>query len=87
MFGSFIYRGRESGKEITSPFSILAKVKDGKITYVQSLEDTFARREGSAAQRFGEGLGGAHDVMLLGLTRRLRSCGTSIAGRRGRWPS
>ena len=41
MFGSFTYRGRESGKEITSPFSILAKVKDGKIHYVQFLEDTF----------------------------------------------
>jgi uncharacterized protein len=41
MFGSFTYRGRESGKEITSPFSILAKVTDGKIHYVQFLEDTF----------------------------------------------
>src|SRR6266404_2789646 len=37
MFGSFTYRGRESSKEITSLFSILAKVKDGKITYVQFL--------------------------------------------------
>jgi uncharacterized protein len=41
MFGSFTYRGRESGKEITSPFSLLAKVKDGRIHYVQFLEDTF----------------------------------------------
>jgi len=41
MFGSFTYRGRDSGKEITSPFSILAKVKNGKISYVQFLEDTF----------------------------------------------
>jgi ketosteroid isomerase-like protein len=41
MFGSFTYRGRESGKEITSPFSLLAKIKDGKIHYVQFLEDTF----------------------------------------------
>ena len=41
MFGSFTYRGRESGQEITSPFSILAKVTDGKIHYVQFLEDTF----------------------------------------------
>ncbi len=41
MFGSFTYRGRKSGKEITSPFSVLAKVKDGKIHYVQFLEDTF----------------------------------------------
>jgi ketosteroid isomerase-like protein len=41
MFGSFTYRARESGKEITSPFSLLAKVKDGRIHYVQFLEDTF----------------------------------------------
>jgi uncharacterized protein len=41
MFGSFTYRGRESGKEITSPFSLLAHVKDGKVSYIQFLEDTF----------------------------------------------
>jgi ketosteroid isomerase-like protein len=41
MFGSFTFRARESGNEVTSLFSILAKVKDGKITYVQFLEDTF----------------------------------------------
>jgi len=41
MFGSFTYRGREAGQEITSPFSLLAKVRDGKIHYVQFLEDTF----------------------------------------------
>jgi uncharacterized protein len=41
MFGSFTYRGRESGKEITSLFSILAKVRDGKVHYIQFLEDTF----------------------------------------------
>jgi ketosteroid isomerase-like protein len=41
MFGSFTYRGRESGKEVISPFSILAKVKNGKISFVQFLEDTF----------------------------------------------
>jgi ketosteroid isomerase-like protein len=41
MFGSFTYRGRESGKEITSPFSLLAKLRDGKIQYIQFLEDTF----------------------------------------------
>ena len=41
MFGSFTYRGRDTGKEITSLFSILAKVKDGKVSYIQFLEDTF----------------------------------------------
>jgi ketosteroid isomerase-like protein len=41
MFGSFTYRGRKSGKEITSPFSLMAHVKEGKISYIQFLEDTF----------------------------------------------
>jgi len=41
MFGSFTYRGRESGQEITSLFSLLAKVTEGRIHYVQFLEDTF----------------------------------------------
>ena len=41
MFGSFTYRGRASGQEITSPFSLLAKVREGRIHYVQFLEDTF----------------------------------------------
>ena len=41
MFGSFTYRARKSGKEITSPFSILAHVKGGKVSYIQFLEDTF----------------------------------------------
>jgi len=41
MFGSFTYRGRDTGKEITSPFSLLARLKEGKIAYVQFLEDTF----------------------------------------------
>jgi len=41
MFGSFTYRGRESGKEITSLFSILAKVQDGRVHYIQFMEDTF----------------------------------------------
>ena len=41
LFGSFTYRGRESGTEIRSPFSLFAKVTDGKIHYMQFLEDTF----------------------------------------------
>ena len=41
MFGSFTYRGRASGQEITSPFSLLAKVTEGRIHYLQFLEDTF----------------------------------------------
>ena len=41
-FGSFTYRARNTGKEVTSLFSIYAKVTGGKVSYVQFLEDTFA---------------------------------------------
>ncbi len=41
LFGVFTYRGRQSGREITSPFSVLAKTRDGRIHYIQFLEDTF----------------------------------------------
>ena len=41
LFGSFTYRGRDTGREITSLFSILAKVKNGRVFYIQFLEDTF----------------------------------------------
>jgi ketosteroid isomerase-like protein len=41
LFGSFTYKSRTLGKEITSPFALLANVTDGKISYIQFLEDTF----------------------------------------------
>jgi hypothetical protein len=41
MFGSFTYRTRGLGKEITSPFALLAKTVGGKISSVMFLEDTF----------------------------------------------
>ena len=41
VFGRFTYRSTTLGKAITSPFSILAKVRDGKVTYMQFMEDTF----------------------------------------------
>ncbi len=41
MFGSFTYRTRALGKEITSPFALLVKVTDGRISYIHFLEDTF----------------------------------------------
>lgn len=41
MFGSFTYQTRVLGKEITSPFALLAKVTGGKISYIEFLEDTF----------------------------------------------
>src|SRR5437899_683745 len=42
VFGSFTYRSVSLGKVFTSPFSIHAKVRDGKIVYFQFQEDTFA---------------------------------------------
>ena len=42
VFGSFTYRSVSVGKVFTSPFSIHAKVRDGKIVYFQFQEDTFA---------------------------------------------
>ena len=41
MFGRFTYRSVTLGKAVTSPFAILAKVKDGQITFMQFMEDTF----------------------------------------------
>ena len=41
LFGSFTYKTRTLGKEITSPFSLLAKLTGDKISYIQFLEDTF----------------------------------------------
>jgi uncharacterized protein len=52
VFGAFRYRSNSLGKEVSSPFSILVKVVDGKVTYLQFLEDSYAtaasfRKEGS----------------------------------------
>ena len=42
VFGDFRYKSHSLGKVVTSPFSILVKVVDGKVTYLQFLEDTYA---------------------------------------------
>lgn len=42
VFGSFTYRSVARGKSFRSPFSVHAKVKNGKIVYFQFMEDTFA---------------------------------------------
>jgi uncharacterized protein len=42
VFGAFTYRSVALGNRFHSPFSIHAKVKDGKITYLQFMEDTYA---------------------------------------------
>ena len=45
MFGSFTYRSKVLGKQVTSPFSVYARVVDGKCTYLQFMEDTLATTE------------------------------------------
>jgi hypothetical protein len=52
VFGDFRYRSKSLDKVVTSPFSILLKVVDGKVTYLQFLEDSYAtassfRKDGS----------------------------------------
>lgn len=41
LFGSFTLRSKNLDKSCVSPFAVYAKVKDGKLTYMQYMEDTF----------------------------------------------
>jgi hypothetical protein len=52
--GDFRYKSRSLEKMVPSPFSILVKVVNGKVTYLQFLEDSYAtaasfRKDGSWA--------------------------------------
>jgi hypothetical protein len=42
VFGDFRYKSNSLGNVVSSPFSILVKVVDGKVTYLQFLEDSYA---------------------------------------------
>ncbi len=42
VFGRFTYRSVTLGKVVTSPFSILARVENERVVYMQFMEDTFA---------------------------------------------
>ena len=42
VFGRFTYTSSKLLKTVTSPFGIFCKVRDGKVTYMQFMEDTFA---------------------------------------------
>jgi uncharacterized protein len=42
MFGRFTYRSTVLGKIVISPFAIFARCHDGRCTYLQFMEDTFA---------------------------------------------
>lgn len=41
LFGSFTYKAIATGKQVTSPFSLLARFEGEKIASVQFLEDSF----------------------------------------------
>jgi hypothetical protein len=41
LFGSFTYKSNVTGKEITSPFGLLARFEGEKVAYVQFLEDSY----------------------------------------------
>ena len=41
VFGSLTYESHTLGKTITSPFCIFTRVTEGKIVYMQFMEDTF----------------------------------------------
>ena len=66
MFGSFTYKTRRLGKEITSPFALLGKVTGDKISYIQFLEDTFGTAGSfrSAGTWHFNGVAGGQDVSV-----------------------
>jgi ketosteroid isomerase-like protein len=41
LFGSFTYKSNVTGREITSPFGLLARFEGDKVSYVQFLEDSY----------------------------------------------
>jgi uncharacterized protein len=40
-FGSFTYKSNATGKEVTSPFGLLARFEWDKVAYIQFLEDSY----------------------------------------------
>lgn len=42
VFGTFTYTSNTLGKTVTSPFAVLARGRNGKLSYIQFMEDTFA---------------------------------------------
>jgi uncharacterized protein len=42
VFGRFTYTSTVMSKTVTSPFAVFAKVSDGRCSYMQFMEDTFA---------------------------------------------
>ena len=42
VFGRFTYTSTKLHRTVTTPFAIYCKVRDGKVIYMQFMEDTFA---------------------------------------------
>jgi uncharacterized protein len=42
MFGRFTYKSKLLGKTVTSPFAVFARCREGRCSYLQFMEDTFA---------------------------------------------
>jgi ketosteroid isomerase-like protein len=62
IFGKFTYRSIAVDRVFTSPFSVHAKVRDGKMVYFQFMEDTYAsassfRQSGSWTVKTSEDAG------------------------------
>jgi len=41
LFGAFTYKSIATGREITSPFGLLARFEGAKVAYIQFLEDSY----------------------------------------------
>ena len=66
VFGDFTYTSRKLRKQIRTPFAIFCRVENGKITYMQFMEDTFCTaasfRSGGVWQFQGDPRGGEVEV-------------------------
>lgn len=41
-FGTFTYESNTTGKRVTSPFGLLARFQDGKVSYLEFLENSYS---------------------------------------------
>jgi hypothetical protein len=66
LFGSFTYKSNATGKEITSPFGLLARFEGDKVAYLQFLEDSYGTagsfKTGGATRFHSDPLGREFEV-------------------------
>ena len=66
VFGSFTLRSKTLGKAFTSPFGVLATVKNGQVIYMQYMEDTLGTgstfRSGGTAKYQSDPDGGEVEI-------------------------